>query len=107
MGKDFNRMQQQHEAISASWNTNAEAAHFFQMVSDGRLSFEQAERDLLMRPEQLARLCKGCPREARIFKAIFKRRCQTYGDFLFLCAHPEQVEEFRQAVYLTGSVSDA
>ena len=101
MGKDFNRMQQQHEAISASWNTNAEAAFFFQMVSDGRLSFERAQRDILMRPEQLARLCKDCPLEATIFKAIFKRRCQTYGDFLFLCAHPERVEEFRQTAYLT------
>lgn len=93
-------MQQKHEAISASWNTNTEAAFFFQMVSDGRLSFERAEHDILMRPEQLARLCKGYPREATILKAIFKRRCQTYGDFLFLCAHPERVEEFRQAVYL-------
>ena len=105
MKQDFNRMQQQHEAISASWNTNTEAAFFFQMVLDGRLSFEQVERAILMRPEQLAWLCKVSPLEATILKAIFKRRCQTYGDFLFLCAHPERLEEFRQTAYLTAGAA--
>ena len=105
MGQDRNRMQQQYEAISANWNTKAEAAFFFQMVSDDTISFEQAQRDILMRPEQLAWLCKSSPLEALIIKQISRRRCRTYKDFLFLCAHPERAEVFREAVYLTAGAA--
>ena len=102
MGQDRNRMQQQYEAIGANWNTKATAALFFQMMLGDAISFEQAERLILMRPKQLTWLCKSSPLEALIIKQIFERRCQTYKDFLFLCAHPERAEEFRKTVYLNA-----
>ncbi|KKM64432.1 hypothetical protein LCGC14_1501430 [marine sediment metagenome] len=105
MGQDRNRMQQEYEAINTNWNTKAEAAFFFQMVSDDTISFEQVQRDILMRPEQLAWLCKTFPFDAPLLKQIFRRRCRTYKDFLFLCAHPERAQTFREAVYPTAGAA--
>ena len=105
MGQDRNRMHQEYEAISANWNTKAEAAFVFQMVLDDTISFEQAQRLILMRPEQLAWLCKTFPFDAPLLKQIFRRRCRTYKDFLFLCAHPERAQTFREAVYLTAGAA--
>ena len=105
MNQDRNRMQQQYEAIGANWNTKAEAAFVFQMVLDDTISFEQAQRLILMRPEQLAWLCKTFPFDAPLLKQIFRRRCRTYKDFLFLCAHPEHAEAFRETVYLTAGAA--
>lgn len=68
--------------VSADWSPDLEAKFFVNLVLLGKITVEQAEKDILMTETQRAWLLDALPFEALLTDRIFCRRRQTWACFV-------------------------